>query len=164
MTLPSPREIDTAVFDTSPLVFLDALGYVPLLPKLFNRMLIPPAVAEELLALPGEAGSTVPQLLEQQAPNPETLKRVRSELAADPGEEEAITLALDLGSWVVMDERPGRSYAETLGMKLTGTLGIILRLHRLGLALRSPGAELELLDKRGMRLSPALRKAILGQE
>jgi hypothetical protein len=43
---------------------------------------------------------------------------------------EAVALALDLGAWVVMDERPGRSYAEALGMKLTGTLGIIRRLHR----------------------------------
>jgi hypothetical protein len=43
-------EKEPAVFDASPLVFFDVLGYTRLLPEL-HRVLLPPAVVEELVAL-----------------------------------------------------------------------------------------------------------------
>jgi len=46
---------EPAVFDTSSLVFLDLLGYVPLLRRLY-RVVLPEAVARELAARPSLPG------------------------------------------------------------------------------------------------------------
>jgi uncharacterized protein len=151
-----------AVFDTSPLILLDYLGYVSYLPRFF-RVFIPPRVAAELTVHPGDYGAVVPSLpwVTQQAPNPATLQRVQDELAADPGEEAAIALALDLSSLVVVDELKARKYADHLGLTITGTLGIILLIQRSGLAERSLEEELDLLEARCMWMSSALKRRVL---
>jgi hypothetical protein len=55
------RSEEPAVFDTSSLVFLDLLGYVPLLRQLY-RVVVPEAVSEELSAGPDSPGSGVVSL------------------------------------------------------------------------------------------------------
>jgi predicted nucleic acid-binding protein len=92
----TPTRIE-AVFDASPLIFLDLLGYTSLLPGLY-RVLVSPQVAAELTARPGAPGSSIPRRdwVELRHPSDETLLRVRNDLLADPGEEEVIALALDL--------------------------------------------------------------------
>jgi uncharacterized protein len=157
-----PTRIERAVFDASPLIFLDALGYVALLESLYG-VVIPPAVAAELLAQPEEAGGKVPDLpwITSEAPKAATVQRVREELGADLGEEEAVALALDLSALLVSDDGKARAYAETIGLRLTGTLGILLGLHRLGLSARTLTEDLEGLKSAGMYLSPALENLIL---
>jgi predicted nucleic acid-binding protein len=51
----------------------------------------------------------------------------------DKGEAEAIALALQVGAeWTLLDEREGRRTAKSLGLKVTGILGILLRAWREG--------------------------------
>jgi uncharacterized protein len=51
-----------------------------------------------------------------------------------PGESEAISLALEVGaSWVILDDRPARRLAQSLGLTVIGTLGILLAAKRRGL-------------------------------
>lgn len=51
----------------------------------------------------------------------------------DKGEAEAIALALQVGAeWTLLDEREGRRVAKSLGLKVTGVLGILLRARREG--------------------------------
>jgi uncharacterized protein len=65
-------------------------------------------------------------------------------------------------STVIMDERRGRLYAETLGLKVTGTLGILLRAKmEARTALVAP--LLEQLEGLGFRLAAATRDAVLRQ-
>ncbi len=156
---------EPAVFDASPLVFFDVLGYADLLPEL-HRVFVPPAVVEELVALPGEPGSGVPEKVwvEQRAPHAETLGRVEGDLTEGRGEKEAVALALDLSALVVLDDKRARNYARRVGLRLTGTLGVLLRLHRLGLAERGLEADVALLDEADMRISPGLRRMVLGLE
>ena len=46
----------------------------------------------------------------------------------DPGEAEAIALALEMSAdLILMDERDGRSAAERAGLPVTGVLGVLLR-------------------------------------
>ncbi len=153
-----------AVFDTGPLIYLDILGYTSLLEKLY-QVVIPPAVVAELRQKPGRPGGGVPGLtwVKQQRPKRKTLRRVHRELTADPGEEEVIALALDLASWVVIDERRGRAYASNVGLRLTGTLGILLDIHKSGLAGRTISTELILLDANGMHISSQLKQLVLDQ-
>jgi predicted nucleic acid-binding protein len=146
----------------SPLILLDFLGYASLLPGLYE-VFIPPRVAEELTVRPGDAGSKLPEepWVHQQAPNPLTLERVSRELATDPGEESAVALAVDLSALVVLDELKARAYARRLKLPLTGTLGIVVRLHRLGLNIRPLETELDQLEARGMWMTPDLRRDVL---
>jgi predicted nucleic acid-binding protein len=47
-----------------------------------------------------------------------------------PGEAEAIALASELkADWTLLDERDGRRVAKSLGLKVTGILGILLRVE-----------------------------------
>ena len=153
------------MFDASPLVFLDVLGYAGLLPNL-HQVFVPPAVAEELVALPGEPGSSLPteRWVERRAPGAETLRRVESEISEGKGEKEAIALALDLSALVVLDDKRARSYARRVGLRLTGTLGVLLRLHRMGLASRTLEEDLRLLEEADMRITPELRRMVLAAD
>ena len=128
-----------------------------MLPRLY-RVIISPQVASELAVKPGTPGSGVPHLpwVEHKMPHLATLRRVQGELAADPGEEEAVALALELSTWVVLDDLKARRYARRVNLRLVGTLGVLLRIHRFGLASRSLEAEIKALEERGMRLSAEL--------
>lgn len=51
----------------------------------------------------------------------------------DRGEAEAISLAIELeADWTLLDEREGRKVAKSLGLNVTGILGILLRAKQLG--------------------------------
>ena len=106
------------VSDTSPLNYLVLIDLQHILPELFERILIPAAVRDEL----------------QSADAPETIERFMAAAPAwletrqvsevdpklqhlDRGEREAITLAasLSVGS-VLIDERKGRLAARERGL------------------------------------------------
>ena len=65
----------------------------------------------------------------------------------------------DLGV-VILDERRGRLYAESLKLSFTGTLGILLRAKAEGRIARIEPV-LDQLDRLGFRLSSRTRKAVL---
>lgn len=155
-------EKEPAVFDASPLVFFDVLGYASLLPEL-HQVLVPPTVVEEVIALPGEPGGGLPDeaWIEQRAPRADTLRRVESDMTEGRGEKEAIALALDLSALIVLDDKRARNYARRIGLRLTGTLGLVIRLHRLGLASRDLEEDLRLLEEADMRTTPELRQMVL---
>ena len=49
----------------------------------------------------------------------------------DDGEIEAITLALELKSMLIIDEKKGRKIALKQNLKIVGILGILIQNHRL---------------------------------
>jgi hypothetical protein len=51
--------------------------------------------------------------------------------------------------------------ARRVGLEITGTLGVLLRLNRMGLASRGIEEDLRLLDEAGMRSSPDLRRTVI---
>ena len=51
----------------------------------------------------------------------------------DRGEAEAITLAIqEETEWVLLDERDGRKFARSMGLKIAGILGVLLEAWRQG--------------------------------
>ena len=51
----------------------------------------------------------------------------------DRGEAEAIALAIqEETEWVLLDERDGRKLARSMGLKIAGILGVLLKAWRLG--------------------------------
>lgn len=109
------------ISDTSPLSALLLAGRESLLKQMFERVVIPPAVEKELL----RAHAGLPAWLEILSP-PDIPSSV-SEAGLDPGETEAISLALELRpDAILMDERLGRRLAARHGLKVTGLLGLLV--------------------------------------
>jgi uncharacterized protein len=51
----------------------------------------------------------------------------------DKGESEAIALALQAqAEWALLDEKEGRRVAKSLGLRVTGVLGILIRARKMG--------------------------------
>ena len=150
------------VADTTPLHYLILIGEANLLPILFRQVLIPGSVHNKL------QHPRTPAEVRHWMTHPPTWLEVRSVAAIttpalkylDPGEREAIQLALDLGiGTVLIDEAEGRQVAEALHLEVRGTLGILERGAKLGnIDLR---LALSKLEQTSFRISPAVRAAFL---
>ena len=151
------------ICNTSPIQYLHQLGLLRLLPDLVKRVIVPPAVIEELAA-GRAAGINLPDL---ESLNWIVVRRPASEsalpLIADlgPGETEVLMLALEIeGSVVILDDSLARQVAETRGIHLTGTLGLLLDAKRSGLILQVAPL-LDQLQSLRLRLALHTRTAIL---
>ena len=77
------------------------------------------------------------------------------------GEQEAIALAVAIGAEAVLiDERAGRRVAEEVGLRVIGTLGLLLEAKRAG-HIRTIRAELDKLLETSFFLSPQLYDQLL---
>ena len=122
MTISSP-----VVSNASPLIALGQIGHIDLLERLFSSLLVPPAVVQE-----SAPTVTLPTWIsERSLAQPIGPQILRASLG--PGESEALSLALEVNAtWILLDERPARRLAQTLGLSVIGTLGILLASKRRG--------------------------------
>jgi uncharacterized protein len=117
------------VADTGPLISLSHVDALHVLPALYPEVLLPEAVAVELKASRFEI---VHEILDE---NPwlqvrRAAKPVDPALhaALDDGEAEAIALALEVRSPLLIDELRGRRIAASIyGIDVRGTLGTLVR-------------------------------------
>ncbi len=115
------------VADTSPIHYLLLIDQIDLLAHLFDQIMIPDAVRDEMLN-PG-----APLVLQQWIMDPPPWLTVQAvtELDTtldhlDPGEQAAITLTQTLpADLLIIDERLGRRIAAARGIAIIGTLGIL---------------------------------------
>ena len=119
------------VSDSSPLIHLSQIGRLSLLRELFGGLLIPPAVYREVVVegrgRPGSREVKEASWIDVVEVRNEHLKRIL-QLLLDEGEAEAIVLALETSaSLVLLDGLEARLQAKRLGLRVTGTLGILLR-------------------------------------
>jgi predicted nucleic acid-binding protein len=116
------------VADASPLRYLILIGHIDLLPTLFTQIIIPRAVLGEL-----QRAQTPPVVRRwmQHLPVWCVVRTPQQPLAAGlevlgAGEREAIALAEELhADLVLIDEDKGRQIARSLGLRVTGTLGVL---------------------------------------
>lgn len=117
------------ISDTSAITNLAAIDQLKLLPLLYGQVIIPEAVYRELVDIdppvPGSVEVQTATWLEVKLiANREVVERLQSEVRLDPGESEAIALALEIGAdLLLIDERRGRAEADRLGIKITGLFG-----------------------------------------
>jgi uncharacterized protein len=152
------------VSDASAVTSLAAIGQLSLLERLFGTVVIPEAVFRELTDLPDQPGGAEVQShswISVRAPADRIrVASLRSKL--DSGEAEAIVLAIELrADLLVMDERLGREVATTLGLKLIGTVGILLAAKERGYLSAVKPVLQELIDKARFRVGRALFRAVL---
>lgn len=116
----------TVVSDTSPINYLILIGAIEVVPKLFDEVLIPPAVHSELQhpRTPPEVyrwAAALPRWVRIQRPS-----QIDRAIDLGAGETEAISLALELKiSVVLMDERRGRLAAHERSLLPVGTLNLL---------------------------------------
>jgi predicted nucleic acid-binding protein len=150
------------VSDASPLNYLVLLEALHVLPAIFDGVVVPPAVVEELRA------SAAPEAVKVWIENRPSWLEVRSPESKDTslplgrGEQEAICLAAELHALCLLDDRKARREAERMGVKVTGLLGILAEARDRGLI--DAGDVVERLSKTSFRASQALITAILAPE
>jgi predicted nucleic acid-binding protein len=110
------------ISNSSPLIALAQIGRLDLLHRLHTSVSIPAAVAREV-------GPTLPRLpdwiLVQELAGPLRPSAVSASIG--PGEREVISLGLDLGAGLlILDEQPARLLARSLGLRVIGTVGLLL--------------------------------------
>ncbi|NEQ38151.1 MAG: DUF3368 domain-containing protein [Okeania sp. SIO3I5] len=81
-------------------------------------------------------------------------------LVVDDGEAEAITLAYELGYRLIVDDRQARNTAKRLGIKIIGTVGVLVKAKQLGLV-DQLFPILEALENNGFYLSQSLKTEAL---
>lgn len=114
------------VSDTGPLIALAQIGQFDLLHRLFVNIIIPPAVSAEIQDEVSVAAlSTASWITIHSVQDTLAVQLLREEL--DAGESAAIVLAKELDAeWVLIDERTAARKARVLGLRVIGTLGILL--------------------------------------
>lgn len=144
------------VSNSGPLINLARIGRFDLLQTLYTTLTIPPAVYHEVVV----RGSGQPGSQEVAQAGWISTRSVTDTLAVaglaailDQGEAEAIVLAKELSAAeLLIDERLGRRMAQTLGLMIKGTLGILVRAKHRGL-IPNVRDELDNLIQHGMWIS-----------
>ena len=154
---------ESVIVNTSPIFYLYRLRLLEILEKLYDIIIVPQAVIDELQR-GKEQGEDVPNIQDyhwiqiQQAKAPDYLKLI-TDLGS--GETEVLALALEKpDSLMIIDERLARRIAKLQGLKFTGTIGVLLKAKKRGY-ITSISPLLEQRLELGFRISNRLKKDIL---
>jgi predicted nucleic acid-binding protein len=118
------------VSNSGPLINLAKVGQFALLQDLFQHITIPPEVFEEVVVRGvGQPGAgetyTAQWIVRGMLERSDIVNLLTAEL--DRGEAETMALALqEKADWLLIDERVGRRFAQRVGLKVKGTLGVLL--------------------------------------
>ena len=127
------------VSDTTPLISFLKINRLDLLRALFSRVVIPCAVYDELTANPrfeveAEAIKKSDFIHIREVADKRSVQVLRKVALLDQGESEAIVLTEEIkAELLLLDEHRGREAAKRMGVKITGTIGIILEAFDRGL-------------------------------
>jgi uncharacterized protein len=157
------RALSEIICNTSPVQYLHQLELFNVLKDLIGGLIVPPAVVAELEE--GRAlGLNLPDLTTLNwvtIRSPESKKAVPLVAGLGPGEVEALMLAIEgREAVVVLDDALARRVAGTLGLRYTGTLGLLLDAKQAGL-IPEVAPFLDQLQDLRFRLSPQTRAAVL---
>lgn len=148
------------ISDTGPLVVLFKTDLLFLLKEIYQEVLVPETVKRELTRKP--EGIILfeknPWIKVKKATDKESI-RILS-LILDGGEAEAIALALEMDSMILIDERKGRSYAKNLNLRVRGTLGLLFEAKKKGIV-KSVTECIDKLKRAGYYLDDKLIEALL---
>ena len=131
-----------AVVNSSPLIYLGKLGLLSLLQQLFDHVLTVPSVKDEVLDSSASEYATLQSafsdwLIVSDVPKSVLSTRL-SDMGLHQGEVDALVLAYHTkeqqsDSVIIIDDLAARDVARSLGLRVAGTIGIILRETKNGL-------------------------------
>jgi predicted nucleic acid-binding protein len=150
------------VSNTTPILSLLKIDKLDLLKDLYETILIPQAVYQEIEA--GKDRSFYTDLCKLDwivIKHIESLQNRMYLLDLDDGEAETLILAQEQNAdLVIIDEKCGRRYAEQLGMPVTGTIGILLKAKKQGRIARIAPLLQELSNKQSWLSADLVKKAL----
>lgn len=125
----------SVVSDTTPIISLLKINRLDLLRQVYETLHIPQAVFHEI-----ERGATMDFYTDLSRLPWIRIESIKDEMARryftdlDEGEAETIILASELhADLVLMDETLGRRHARKSGLKVSGTIGVLIKAKELGL-------------------------------
>lgn len=141
------------IADASCLILLTNLEKLDILAKLYGEVWITEAVKTEYRLL-------LPTFISIH--NPTDNQQLDSLLKSlDPGEASSIALAIENpGCRIIIDEKKGRRVALSMGLDLTGTLGVLSEAAKVDL-LKIDAEVVRKLEILGFRLSNELKEEFL---
>ncbi len=116
------------IADTGPINYLILIGHIDVLPALFEKVILPAVVRDEL------KHRKAPPAVQLWIADPPSWVEVHQTAhvhdrlmeTLDAGEEDAIALAVELhADLILMDDRDGVLIARSKGFRVAGTLGIL---------------------------------------
>jgi predicted nucleic acid-binding protein len=132
------------ISDTSCLIGLANIGFLDVLRQLFETVTITPEIAAEY-------GEPLPPWICIQTVS-DTDKTAAYNKFLDLGESSAIALAMESdAALLIVDDLQARKFAVSLGLEITGTLGILIRAYDIGLITEFDAA-ISRLKKTGFHL------------
>jgi uncharacterized protein len=150
------------VSNTTPIISLLKLNRLDLLKQLYTQIYIPEAVYNEIEE--GKAKEYYKDLSKIDWINIVEIQdkqAVKYFLDLDSGEAEAIVLATEINAdLIIIDEKLGRFHAKHADLKVTGTIGILLKAKTVGLIFELKPL-LNELTKKDVWISEKLKREIL---
>jgi len=154
---------DCRVVNASPLITLAKIGQLDLLEEQECVLVIPAPVAQEVLRWPAEDPARK-ALAAGWGATPVPVQPDADIMAwgLGPGQSGVLTLARSMQGVAVIDDGAARAATRALGVRLTGTLGLVLRVARLGRIASAADVLEQLLDV-GLWLNNAVVRDALAQ-
>lgn len=110
---------DSVIVDTSCLIILEKIGHLWLLEQLYQNITLTSQIVFEFHDLDGD-------FVKIEEPDPSVEKAIAAIL--DPGEASGIALALGKQNpLIIIDDLKARKVALSFDLKVTGTLGLLIR-------------------------------------
>ncbi|XDD53011.1 DUF3368 domain-containing protein [Leptospira sp. WS4.C2] len=140
------------ISNTSCLILLSKIQQFGILKSLYNSVIITDTVKTEF-------GENIPDFIKVK--NPKQEFSVKSlEQILDSGEASTIALALESkNSLVILDDLKARKIAKNLGLKITGTLGILAKAKTLGI-IEDLEKQIDELQRKGIWISDSVLNEI----
>ena len=117
---------EKAIIDTSVLIALERINILDVLCSIYSHIILPEAVVSEF-------GTPSIDCYSSEKVKSPMVRLLVLDLNLGRGEAESIALASESGSRLVLDDLKARKVAENLGLKVTGTIGILLKAESLAL-------------------------------
>lgn len=138
---------DRAVTNSTCLIGLERIERLDIRNQVFSYVAIP-------LAVQIEVGILENWLIVRTVANQAVVTTLRTQV--DEGEAEAIALAMELGDvFVILDDRKARHIAQQIGLRVIGTVGMLLRAKHKGV-IAEVKPLLTALEEADFRISKAL--------
>lgn len=156
------------VVNATPLIALSLVDRLDLLHRLFEEVIVPSAVHEEIIA----KDTSQPGVLALRSATWIKVVSLKASLTIEPlllgldiGELQVLLLAREVDpDWVLIDERLGRRVAKAIGLPVKGTVGILLAAFHGGFLTRAEALEaVHQLVAGGIRISARVIDWFVGE-
>jgi predicted nucleic acid-binding protein len=145
--------LEIVIADTSSLILLSKIGEIELLHACYSTVNITRQIANEF-------GESLPDWIKVHEVSKKSIQKTLEQLV-DTGEASAIAYAFENPDCtIILDDRLARRLAKSLGFKVTGTLGVIVKAKKLGLIV-SVKPILAKIAETDFRITPELVSKIL---